>query len=94
MKQDTPTPVHTNAWVVQTWLSFILSVSAMSIGILYLPVNLWIKGYLGMGVLFSVGSTISLSKTVRDIEESKRMISRLDEAKIERLLAEHDPYKG
>lgn len=66
----------------------------MSIGILYLPVNLWIKGYLGMGVLFSVGSTISLSKTVRDIEESKRMISRLDEAKIERLLAEHDPYKG
>lgn len=94
MKKDTPAPVHTSAWVLQTWLSFILSISAMTIGILYLPVNLWIKGYLGMGMLFSVGSTISLSKTVRDVEESKRVISRIDEAKLERLLAEHDPYKA
>jgi hypothetical protein len=66
---------HTSAWVFQTWASFILSVSAMTIGILYLPsssVNAWIKGYLGMGLAFTVGSTISLSKTIRDIEENKR----------------------
>jgi hypothetical protein len=91
-KYQTPT-VHTNAWIAQTWISFVLSISAMSVGILYLPVDNWMKGYLGMGMLFSVGSTISLSKTVRDVEESKRMLSRIDEAKLERLLAEYDPYK-
>jgi hypothetical protein len=88
------TPVaHTNAWIAQTWISFALSISAMAVGILYLPVDNWMKGYLGMGLMFSVGSTISLSKTVRDVEESKRMLSRIDEAKLERLLAEYDPYK-
>lgn len=88
------TPVaHTTAWIAQTWLSFAIAVTATSIGILYMPVNAWMKGYLGMGMLFSVGSTISLSKTIRDVEESKRMMSRIDEAKLERLLAEYDPFK-
>ncbi len=85
--------VHTNAWIAQTWISFLLSLSLTALGIIYLPVNNWIKGYLGMGLFFSVGSTISLSKTVRDVEDSKRIINRVDEAKLERLLAEHDPYK-
>lgn len=55
--------------------------------------NVWMKGFMGMGVLFSVASTASLSKTLRDIEESKTMMSRIDEAKLERLLAEYDPFK-
>lgn len=84
---------HTQAWIVQAWLSFLLSLMATSLGIIYLPANIWIKGYLGMGLIFSVGSTISLSKTIRDLEESKRIINRVDEAKLERLLAQYDPYK-
>jgi hypothetical protein len=84
---------HTSAWIAQTWISFVISVSATTFGILYLPVDGWIKSYLGMGMLFSVGSTVSLAKTVRDVEESKRMLSRIDEAKLERLLAEYDPFK-
>lgn len=48
---------------------------------------------MGMGVLFSVVSTASLSKTVRDVEESKTMMGRIDEAKLERLLAEYDQFK-
>jgi hypothetical protein len=83
---------HTNAWVAQTWISFIISTTATTTGILYLPVDSWIKGYLGMGVLFSVGSTISLSKTVRDQEEAKR-INHIDQAKLEKLLADYDPFK-
>ncbi len=85
---------HTNAWITQTWISFFLSIAATSIGILYLPVNPWVKGYLGMGFMFSIGSTVSLSKTIRDVDESKRMLSRIDEAKLERLLAEYDPYQS
>ncbi|MEO0431196.1 MAG: YiaA/YiaB family inner membrane protein [Cyanobacteria bacterium J06656_5] len=84
---------HTTAWVAQTWLSFVISISATAIGIIYLPADIWLKGYLGMGLLFSVGSTTSLSKTIRDQAEAKRMLSRIDEAKLERLLAEYDPFK-
>lgn len=92
-KFDTPTPVHTSAWIVQTWASFLISLSATAIGIWYLPVDSWVKGYLGMGLLFSIGSTISLSKTTRDIHEAGRLLSKVDEAKLERLLAEYDPFK-
>lgn len=84
---------HSQAWIFQAWVSFIVSSSAMAVGILYLPVDGWVKGYLGMGFLFSVGSTISLSKTVRDIHESNKVMSRVDEAKLEKLLAEYDPFK-
>lgn len=84
---------HTSAWIAQTWISFVVSIAATTVGILYLPVDNWMKGYLGMGLLFSVGSTTSLAKTTRDIEESKRLLSRVDEAKLEKLLSGHDPFQ-
>lgn len=84
---------HSSAWIAQTYVSFIISISATIIGVFYMPGDNWLKGYMGMGVLFSVASTASLSKTIRDIEESKTMMSRIDEAKLERLLAEYDPFK-
>lgn len=84
---------HSSAWIFQVWTSFALSTIATTIGILYLPVDSWVKGYLGMGFIFSIGSTASLSKTVRDIHESNKFINRIDEAKLEKLLAEYDPFK-
>ncbi len=84
---------HSSAWVVQTWLSFIISISATSIGILYLPVDAWIKGYMGMGLVFSIGSTISLTKTQRDIYEGKKLTTKIEEARVERILTEHDSLK-
>ncbi|MDX2230516.1 MAG: YiaA/YiaB family inner membrane protein [Leptolyngbyaceae cyanobacterium bins.349] len=84
---------HSSAWIAQAWISFIVSGSAMIVGILYLPVDNWMKGYLGMGYLFATGSTISLSKTIRDMHESNKVLSRVDEAKLEKLLAEYDPFK-
>ena len=84
--------VHSNAWIAQTWISFVVSIGATTMGLLVMPANFWMKGYMGMGLLFSVGSTISLSKTIRDIEESKRIINRVDEAKLEKLLAEHHVF--
>ena len=65
---------HSSAWIAQTWISFILSISATSIGIIYLPVDVWTKGFMGMGLAFSIGSTISLTKTQRDIREGKKLI--------------------
>lgn len=84
------TQSHSSAWVIQTWLSFLISVSVTSVGIFYMPVSPWIKAFMSMGLLFSIGSTVSLTKTQRDIHESSRIISKLEEAKVERILAEHN----
>jgi hypothetical protein len=81
---------HSTAWIVQTWVSFIFSISATTLGIANLPVDNWIKSFMSMGLAFSVGSTISLTKTQRDLHESKKITSRLDEAKVEKILAEHN----
>lgn len=84
---------HSSAWVVQTWLSFVISISATAIGIMYLPVDGWIKGFMGMGLTFTVGSTISLTKTQRDLHEGKKLTSKIEEARVERILSEHDNLK-
>ena len=84
---------HSSAWIAQTWMSFIISISATAIGILYLPVDGWIKGFMGMGLTFTIGSTISLTKTQRDIYEAKKLTSKIEEARVERILTEHDNLK-
>ena len=84
---------HSSAWIIQTWLSFFISISATSIGIIYLPANLWVKGFMGMGLAFTVGSTVSLTKTQRDIHESKKLTFKIEEARVERILTEHDSLK-
>ena len=93
-KKISPRTNHTQAWVMQTYVSFLVSVTATIIGIFYMPGDRWLKGYLGMGVMFSLASTASLAKTLRDVDEAKTMMSRIDEAKLERLLAEYDPFKN
>jgi hypothetical protein len=84
-------PIHSNAWVVQTWLSFVLAVGVTAMGVWFLPVDGWMKAFLGMGLLFTVGSSFSLAKTVRDVHEQQRIVSRIDEARMTKLLAEVDP---
>ena len=84
---------HSSIWVAQTWLSFIISISATSMGILYLPVDMWAKGFMGMGLVFTVGSTSSLAKTQRDIYEAKKLTVKIEEARVEKILTEHDSLK-
>lgn len=93
MESPVGNQVHSTGWVVQAWSSFALSIIAMSIGIINLPVNNWVKGYMGMGLVFTVGSTVSIAKTTRDIHEAKRITARVDEARMEKLLNEHHPLK-
>ena len=83
---------HGAAWIFQVWASFVLSVSATTIGIIYLPVDNWTKSLMGRGLAFSVGSTLSLAKTTRGIHEAKRLTSKVGEARVEKLLAEHHPF--
>jgi hypothetical protein len=82
---------HSAAWTAQTWISFVVSFAVLLLGIYWLPVDIWIKGFLGMGVLFVVGSSLSLAKTVRDQHEAQKLTKRIDEARVSKLIAEHDP---
>ncbi|MBI5496320.1 MAG: hypothetical protein HY904_14960 [Deltaproteobacteria bacterium] len=87
LSSSTPEP-HSPAWVAQVWISFVLSALATVAGVYFLPVDAWMKGYLLMGVLFTMGSTLSLAKTTRDLHESHKLTSRVEEARVERLLTE------
>ncbi|ERT09073.1 yiaA/B two helix domain protein [Lyngbya aestuarii BL J] len=93
MSQKAPPLKDTSAWIFQVWLSFILAVSATALGIIYLPVDNWVKGFMGMGMTFSIGSSFTLAKTIRDNHETYKLVSRVDEARIEKLLADHDLLK-
>ncbi|MCL1472315.1 YiaA/YiaB family inner membrane protein [Argonema antarcticum] len=93
MPQPTAPQKDTAAWIIQVWLSFALSVSATAGGIIYLPVDGWVKGYMGMGLLFSIGSTFTLAKTTRDNYEATKLTARIDEARVEKILSEHHPLK-
>ncbi|MCU0700829.1 MAG: hypothetical protein MUC96_30345 [Myxococcaceae bacterium] len=84
---------HSSAWVAQTWISFVLATGVTAMGIWFLPVDVWVKAFMGMGLLFSVGSTFSLAKTVRDQHEATSLKQRIDDARVSRLIAEHDPLK-
>jgi hypothetical protein len=86
-------PAHSAAWVTQTYISFAVSLVALGIGIGYLPADDWVRAFLGVSALYAVTSAISLSKTLRDQHEARQVVARVDEAKLERLLAEHDPFK-
>lgn len=88
---DQPTLTQdSDAWVAYTRIAFTLSLIAMVIGIALLPLDLWVRGYLGMGLFFTVSSTITLCKTARDNHEARKIINRISEAKTEKLLHEFD----
>jgi hypothetical protein len=88
VQRDTP------AWIFQVWASFSIAVGATTIGIAYLPLDAWLRAFLGMGLVFSVGSAFSLAKTLRDNHEAKRLLNRLSEAKTEKIIREYEINEG
>lgn len=84
---------HSNGYYLQAMLSFGISIAALLIGIVYIDVEPWVRGFLAMGLLFCISSTITISKVVRDREEAASVLSRADAARLERMLAEYDPLQ-
>jgi hypothetical protein len=83
----------TTAFLVQAAISFGLSLAACVLGIGYLPVGGWIRAFLGLGLLYAVTSTFTLAKCIRDRQETATVAGRVDQARLDKLLAEHDPFK-
>jgi hypothetical protein len=77
---------HSNAWVTFTYVSFSASAFMVAIGVFYLPIDLWMKGYLAMGIVMLIQSCVTLTKTIRDMHESGKLVNRIEDAKAERIL--------
>jgi hypothetical protein len=88
----TPATKNTTAFFVQSALAFGIALLAVVLGICYLPVDTWMRSFLAVGTLFLVSSSFTLAKVVRDAQEQSAIATRLDQARVERLLAEHDPF--
>ncbi|WP_101524509.1 YiaA/YiaB family inner membrane protein [Nocardioides houyundeii] len=85
---------NTNAFFLQAGISFGVALLTMIVGILYLPVDPWVRAFLGMGTVFLTTSCFTLAKCVRDAQETQSVVSRLDQARVEKILADHDPFNA
>jgi hypothetical protein len=77
----------TGAWISFSYISFGASLLLVGGGIFQLPLDLWMRAYLVMGVTMVVQSCFTLAKNIRDLHEANRMINRLEEARTEQLLS-------
>jgi len=78
------------AWRGFVKASFLLAAAAVGVGIYFLPVDYWAKGYMAMGMLFLTASSIILTKTIRDEHEAQKIIHQIQDVKTERILKEYD----
>jgi hypothetical protein len=86
-------PQQTAAFYAQAVASFGISVSAMVIALAYLPAEPWVRAFLALGLLYVVTSTVVLCKVVRDRQEVSAVTNRVDQARLDKLLTDHDPFK-
>jgi hypothetical protein len=86
--QNQQAALHSGSWIAFTYASFFGAAAMVGAGVVFAPVDIWIKAYLAMGTTLLVQSCITLSKTLRDAHESTRFVNRIEDAKTERLLME------
>jgi hypothetical protein len=86
-------PQLTTAFYVQAGISFAVSTGAVLMGIAYLHTDPWIRAFLALGVLYIITSAFTLAKCVRDRQETSALSNRVDKARLDKLLTEHDPFR-
>ena len=93
MESPSPAAKNTNAFFAQSALAFGTALLTTLVAIFYLPEDPWPKAFLALATLFLTTSAFTLAKCVRDAQESQYVVSRIDQARVDRILAEHDPWK-
>lgn len=83
----------TAAFYAQATISFAVAAITVVVGIVFLPVDPWVRAFLGIGVLYTISSAFTLAKCIRDRQEEASVTTRVDRARVDKLLAEHDPFK-
>lgn len=76
------------SWTLFTYLQFAIAALMMAGGIYSLEASFAAKGFYAMAAIMLVSSTASITKTIRDAEESDRIHNKLEDAQTERLLSE------
>ena len=89
---NSPVLHHSQSWIVFTYVSFVAAFALVVVGIILMPLDLAMKGYLAMGVAMLIQSCITLTKTLRDNDEAGKLVNRIEDARTERLLM--DVAKG
>jgi hypothetical protein len=77
---------HSQAWIAFTYAAFLAAVAMVGLGIFFAPVDLALKGYLAMGTVMLVQSCVTITKTMRDVQEANKLVNKIEDAKTERLL--------
>ncbi|WP_189718215.1 YiaA/YiaB family inner membrane protein [Streptomyces phaeofaciens] len=91
---DTPVKQqNTAAFYGQAVASFAVAMSATAVGIYQLDTDAWVRSFLAIAVLYLVTSAFTLAKVIRDRQEAGTIVSRVDQARLEKLLAAHDPFE-
>lgn len=93
MTAPTPPSGPTPAFYAQAAISFGIALVSVAIGVVLLPVDPWIRAFLGIGVLYTITSAFTLAKVVRDRHEDSALAHRVDRARVDKLIAEHDPFR-
>lgn len=91
--ENTNQSKNTSAFFAQAAISFGTALLTMLFAVYLLPADPWIKAFLGLGTMFLTTSAFTLAKVIRDQQEASSVVHRLDQARVERILSEHDPYR-
>ena len=83
-------PRTTTAFYAQAAISFAVSLSVTIFGVGYLHDSRWVRAFLALGLLYVVTSSFTLAKCIRDRQEETAIVSRVDQARLDKLLAEQD----
>jgi hypothetical protein len=74
------------AWTAFTFVSFGIAAVMMAGGIYFMEASFAAKGFYAMSALMLVHTTVSITKTLRDEQESSKFLNKIEEARTEKLL--------
>jgi len=86
MSTSSYAPKDSSVWRTFTMASFAIAASMMAGGIYFMEASFAAKGFYAMAAIMLVHTSITITKTLRDVEEGSRLINRLEDAKTEKLL--------
>lgn len=77
---------NSQAWNQFNLVSFVIAAVMMAGGIFFMDAGFAAKGFYAMSALMLVHTAISATKTMRDNQEAKRLVNKIEDAKTEKLL--------
>lgn len=80
--------LQNNAWMFFTIAAFAVAAAMMAGGIYFLEASFAAKGFYAMAAIMLVHTTVTITKTMRDVEEARRERSRQEEFRTEKMLGE------